>query len=181
MGRGEGARGPGSGNPRSGRRDRGRKRILDITSMVPLQHRGLRHALEPFGGAEHFDADAYLAARTSEELDQFDRTALAERYWSVLQNLLRDLADIGLAEARRLGVHEVRRAGKTFDGLADLGVLTRSDALRLTEMQAIRNDDQHLYPAEVRRLAQAMRDLNSIVPRFMASYGAWFESWPPMP
>jgi hypothetical protein len=149
--------------------------------MVPLQHRGLGRALERFGGADRFDVEAYVAARASEDLDQFDRTALAERYWSVLQNLLRDLADLGLAEARRLGVHEVRRVGSTFDGLAGLGVLTKGDAVRLSEMQDIRNDDQHMYPAEVRRLVRAMLDLNALVPRFMVAYGRWLESWPPHP
>lgn len=157
---------------------RGRTRILDITSTVPLHHRGLRRALEAFGGTRHLDAAAYLAARASQDLDQFDRTALAERYWSVLLNLVRDLADLGLAEARRLGVHEARRAGKTFDGLAELGVLTRSDASRLAEMLELRNEDQHLYPAEVRRLVRAMLDLDIILPRFMAAYGEWFATWP---
>jgi hypothetical protein len=181
MGPAEGARSRWSGRPVARRRDRARQRILDVTDMVPLHHRGLRRALEPFGGAESFDAEAYIAARTSGDLDQFDRTALAERYWSVLQNLLRDLADLGLAEARRLGVDDVRRAARRFDGLADLDVLSRSDAVRLTEIQAIRDDDQHMYPAEVRRLVQAMLDLNSILPRFMAKYGEWFESWPQRP
>jgi hypothetical protein len=169
-----------SGRPRRGTsaRDRERPRILHIIEMVPLQHRGLGRALDRFWGVDQFDIEAYVAARTSDDLDQFDRTALAERYWSVLQNLLRDLADLGLAEARRLGVQEARRVGSTFEGLAGLGVLREDDALRLAEMQNIRNDDQHMYPAEVRRLVGAMLDLNALVPRFMVAYGQWFESWP---
>jgi hypothetical protein len=182
VGTGGRARGRGSGSRGGGpARDRGRQRILEITDLVPFQHEGLRRALEPFGGADQFDVDAYVAARASRDFELFDRTALAERYWSVLQNLLRDLAAFGLAEARRLGVHEVRRAGPLFDGLADLGVLSRPDAVRLTEIQDIRNDDQHRYPAEVRRLVQAMLDLGSLVARFMAAYGRWFASWPQSP
>jgi hypothetical protein len=174
------------GQPRRSRRggrvrDRDRRRVLHIIEMVPFQHRGLVRALESFGGSDHFDVDAYVAARASDDLDRFDRTALAERYWSVLQNLLRDLADLGLAEARRLGVDEVGRARPRFQGLADLGVLGERAALRLTEMQDIRNDDQHMYPAEVRRLVHAMLDLNAVVPTFMVAYGQWFESWPQEP
>ncbi len=168
------------GRPRRSRpaRDRGRPRILQIVEMVPFQHRGLGRALERFGGADRFDADAYVDARASDDLDRFDRTALAERYRSVLQNLLRDLADLGLAEARRVGIHEVRRVRSTFEGLADLGVLSERDAVMLAEMQDIRNDDQHMSPAEVRRLVRAMLDLEALVPRFMVAYGRWFESWP---
>jgi hypothetical protein len=174
-GGGASSRGAGPG------RDRGRQRILEITDMVPFQHEGLRRALEPFGGTDELDAAAYVAARASRDFELYDRTALAERYWSVLQNLLTDLAALGLAEARRLGVHEVRRAGPSFEGLADLGVLSRPDAMRLSEIQGIRNDDQHMYPAEVRRLVQAMLDLDTLVARFMAAYGRWFASWPQGP
>ena len=48
-------------------------------------------------------------------------------------------------------------------------------------IQDIRNDDQHMYPAEVRRLVQAMLDLDTLVARFMAAYGRWFASWPQGP
>ncbi len=40
-------------------------------------------------------------------------------------------------------------------------------------MQDIRNDDQHMYPAEVRRLARAMLDLDALVPTFLIAYGRW--------
>ncbi|MGH2847635.1 MAG: hypothetical protein ACRDL0_16715 [Thermoleophilaceae bacterium] len=133
--------------------------------------------MNAFGGPGAFDHDAYLAARASQD-EEFDKTALVERYWSVLQNHVATLAELGLSEARRLGVPGARNAGKTFAGLADIGVITRADAERLTEVQDIRNEDQHRYPAQTLRLVRAMLDLNRVLPRFMKRYGDWFGKLP---
>lgn len=173
---GRAAGGQRGGGPRR-RAPANKRRIVDITNDIPRQHRGLLRALEAFGGPDKLDRDAYVDARQSEG-EEFDRTVLVERYWSVLQNHLAKLAELGLAEARRLGVANARSAGAKFSGLADLGVIARSDADRLAEMQAIRNLDQHQYPAQTQQLLDAVLDLHSLLPKYLKRYGAWFGRLP---
>lgn len=167
----------GDSAPRGRRMPRDRRRIVAIVNDVPRQHEGLGRALEPFGGVHAFDHDAYIQALETTG-PEFDRTALAERYWTVLQNHLASLAQLGLSEARRLEIPGAADAGRGFTGLFELGVLGERDAIRLFEIQAVRTSDQHFYPAQAEQVIDAMLDLHRLVPRFMRDYGAWFTQLP---
>jgi hypothetical protein len=69
-------------------------------------------------------------------------------------------------------------AGRAFTGLWSLGVISEEDAVRLMEIQAVRNSDQHHYPAQAHQVIEAMIDLHRLVPRFMRGYGTWFLKLP---
>lgn len=146
-------------------------RLERIFEQIPVAREQLLVAVEDLGPS--FDVAAIQAAMQSGDPRERNKVAVVERELDVLIAYLEELASRGLAEGRRLDVVPAG-AGRAFDQLADLGVITEAAAQRLTDVKDLRNQLAHAYPpANWRSLHQAVEVLRVEMDSYIVKVADW--------
>lgn len=116
----------------------------DQLAAIPSCYADMLHAVARLG--EPFDAATLRRAMTSDVPAPRIDVAALERQIERLVNHLTQVAGRLLAEARRLD-HPAAGSGRSFDRLADSGLISRAQRDRLVEVIDTRNVLQHDYLA----------------------------------
>lgn len=154
---------------------KGQMRLERIFEQIPVAREQLLVAVEDLGPG--FDVAAIQTAMQSGDPRERNKVAVVERELDVLIAYLEELASRGLAEGRRLGVVIPAGAGRAFDRLADLGVISEAAAQRLTDVKDLRNQLAHAYPpANWRSLHQAVQVLRAEMDSYTVKVADWLRS-----
>jgi uncharacterized protein YutE (UPF0331/DUF86 family) len=165
----------GRGRQASGRggrlgQSKNQKRIALIMSRLPAEREALLTAMEAFG--TDFNLDALRAAESSADPVERLKVAALERVLERLINWLHELAEMGLAEGRRLGTVKGGK-GRPWERLAALGVISSRTAQALETVRNMRNVLGHAYPTAPRILHSQVESLMRELDPYTAAYEEW--------
>lgn len=135
---------------------KGQMRLERIFEQIPAAREQLLVAIEDLGPG--FGVAAIQAAMQSGDPRERNKVAVIERELDVLIAYLEELASRGLSEGRRIGAVPAG-TGRAFDQLADLGVISKAAAQRLTDVKDLRNQ---LACLSTRQLAVAPPSRGSV-------------------
>ena|SRR5437868_5510544 len=160
-------------------RKRWQRQVVDVLTKLPREYRALENAMAAFG--ESFDLASFKRAfESDDDLDAYNRAQAVERAVGRVQNLIMELAELGV----RLGSLEAQARGsdreRAFIALRDAGVIDGALCRRLVRAHRARNRIEHAYldltAGDVHRAAQLVYDT---APSFMAGYRPWIEPYLP--
>lgn len=157
----------------STRKTKGQKRVERILEEIPVAREQLLAAVDDLGA--QFTVDAIKQAVQSGDPRERNKVAVIERELDVLIAYLEELASRGLSEGRRIGAIDTR-AGRAWETLAELQVISAAGANRLENVKDMRNELSHAYPpASWRALHQAVETLLAELDRYVVKVADWLD------
>lgn len=168
------AEGGGTADGGSARKTKGQKRLERILEQIPIAREQLLAALEDLGW--QFTVDAIKGAMQSGDPRERNKVAVIERELDVLIAYLEELASRGLAEGQRIGAVDPR-AGRPWEALAELQVISATGANRLENVKDMRNELAHAYPpVSWRALHQAVEILLAELDGYVVKVSDWLDA-----
>lgn len=162
---------PEGDHSRSIRKSKTQRRIELILSSIEPVREQLLAAMQ--GLDEKFTSTAFAAATRSPDPRERNKIATIERVYEELVNWVDELAERGLAEARRLNLIS-RQTGTPYYQLSQQGAITAALADSLEDAKDLRDLFQHGYPIQdLDGVHDVIAGFPRNLDRFLAGYVRW--------